>query len=219
MSGMGLILFVIVVMIVFFALRAKRSRQRDEVEGDEQIKRGLEAGDLARHHITNEVFIKCVICGEPATELPPKTGKSWMDRIPQLKQLFSLPPRYIIEDNEHGQFKYCPIHKELAVTKLEEAHALLRAQRAQFITGQANRVAHMDSKGIELALREEFQNMSAALKEQEEALKVPQLPEAEESPAPQRQQRALSIVTSSLSDDDTEDSGPQGPKEAMGDGP
>lgn len=86
----------------------------------------------------------CIVCGITATEYMPLSGSSWMDRLPMLNRLFSLPPRYVLVDNIEGDVCLCRLHKAVAVRKLEEFHAGLRAERARFNSIHEERVAAMD---------------------------------------------------------------------------
>jgi hypothetical protein len=93
---------------------------------------------------TAEGSAACIVCGLTAIEYMPVSGASWMDRLPLLNRLFSLPPRYVIDDNVDGDLCLCRLHKAVAVRKLEEFHAGLRAERARFNSMHEERVAAMD---------------------------------------------------------------------------
>lgn len=86
----------------------------------------------------------CIVCGVTATEYMPISGVSWMDKLPLLNRLYSLAPRYIIEDNVHGDMCLCRLHKQVAVRRLEKFHAMLRAERAEFNAQHEEKVASMD---------------------------------------------------------------------------
>jgi hypothetical protein len=129
---------------------AEQASERAELE--KLVKAGLRTAD--GHNA-------CMVCGVTATEYMPISGSSWMDKLPLLNRLFSLPPRYVIEDNLGGDLCLCKIHKAVAVRRLEEFHAGLRAERAQFNAGHEERVAAMD--GGEL-MRSVMQQHSYQLK-------------------------------------------------------
>lgn len=86
----------------------------------------------------------CIVCGINATEYMPISGVSWMDKLPLLNRLYSLAPRYIIEDNTSGDLCLCRLHKAVAVRRLEKFHATLRAERAEFNAQHEEKVAAMD---------------------------------------------------------------------------
>lgn len=97
----------------------------------------------------------CVVCRMTASEFFPISGVSWMDRLPLLNRLFSLPPRYVIVDNVGGEACLCKIHKAVAVRRLEEFHAELRAERAKFNAMHEQRVAAMDGGELLRAVLEQ----------------------------------------------------------------
>ncbi len=145
---LGLVgLILLVTTLVKFA-RGSKKRETEETERKRMIEEGIKLG-----HLTKEGHAACVICGARATENSPITGLSWLDQISFLSRLFALPPRYVIIDTEGRGFEYCKIHKDVAVSVLEEFHGLLRAERAHFNAEQAKKVAKMDGGGVHLKVR------------------------------------------------------------------
>lgn len=197
-----------VLFLVLFLLRARRARVREELEKgerDRKIAEGIARGDLARDPVTDEVYSCCIICGGKASTFAPISGVSWMDKLPLLNRLFSLPPRYTIEDNQSDAFQYCKIHKEVAVKKLEQFHAALRAERSQFNAVQADKVAHMDAGGLHQLVIEQHKEALEALELRRERMgAVPMLP-----PAAPSTKRIVSTMNSSSDDDDDEPERPR----------
>lgn len=195
--------FVVGFGILIFALIASRKRrkaaQAEEAEHERKVQEGIERGDLARDPITGEVYSRCIICGGKASAFSPTSGVSWMDKLPLLNRLFSLPPRYTIVDNAEGHLQYCKIHKEVAVKKLEQFHAALRAERSQFNAQQADKVAQMDAGGLHQIVLEQHQVGMELLEQRKERLgEVPLLP----TPAPSTKQVLSRMTTSSDEGDD-----------------
>jgi hypothetical protein len=156
---LGLIgVFVLILTIIRFA-RGRKHREEAEEERARMIEEGIKLG-----HLTKEGHAACVICGHRATENAPQTGQSWLDGISFLSRLFGLPPRYIIVDAEGRGYEYCKIHKDVAVAQLEQFHGLLRAERAAFNAEQAGKVAKMDGGGVQLKVRQHYNEVVDHLK-------------------------------------------------------
>jgi hypothetical protein len=190
--------FVVGALVLLLALlrsrRVRKEAQLEEAEREKKVQEGIDQGVLARDPLSGDVYARCIVCGGKATTYSPITGKSWMDRIPLLNQLFSLPPRYTIVDNEEDAFQYCKVHKEVAVKKLEQFHAALRAERSQFNSQQADKVAQMDAGGLHQVVLEQHKVGMELLEQRKEKLgEVPMLPPA----APSTKQVLSKMTTSS----------------------
>jgi hypothetical protein len=132
-----------IIFIVVWRIRNRRSDEEEKVRQASLVEEGIRSGAL-----TADGARACIVCGAQATEYSPMSAASWMDQLPLLNRLFSLPPRYVIVDDLAGDFRVCRLHKSVAVKKLEEFHALLRAERARFNAAQAEKVAQMDGGGL-----------------------------------------------------------------------
>lgn len=203
----GIIGFFVVgaLILAFSVIRSRRSRKEQKLEEEQREKKvqeGIDQGVLAKNPLTDEVYCRCIVCGGKAVESTPTSGVSWMDKLPLLNRLFSLPPRYTIV-NELGEgFTYCKIHKEVAVKKLEQFHAALRAERSQFNAQQADKVAQMDGGGLHQIVLEQHKAGMELLEQRKEKLgEVPMLPTAAPST-----KRVLSTMSTSSDDDDEVDS-------------
>jgi hypothetical protein len=206
----GIIGFFVVgaLILAFSVIRSRRAREEQEREDEQRKKKeqeGIDQGVLARDPITEEVYSRCIVCGGKALCTTPMSGVSWMDRLPLLNRLFSLPPRYtIINDVSEGP-TYCKIHKEVAVKKLEQFHAALRAERSQFNAQQADKVAQMDGGGLHQIVLEQHKAGMELLEQRKEKLgEVPMLPTAAPST-----KRVLSTMSTSSGDDDDEPERPR----------
>jgi len=163
------VLTLLLVSLVGYRLRrgvtARRSVEQDAEQRaeEEQIERGVAEGLLGRDAISGEAFPRCKICGGRAVTLGPCTSVSRLDRLPMLNTLFSLPPRYVIEDAPALTYTYCAVHKAVAVKKLEQFHAGLRADRAEFFASQADQVAMMDGGGIERSVKKQYADVAERL--------------------------------------------------------
>lgn len=139
----------------------------------------------SRKHITREDIehmAVCVICGRQAEEYAPISGVSWMDKLPLLNRLHSLSPRYTIEDNREGDLCLCKLHKKGAVRMLEQFHAGLRFDRAQFNAEQEGQVIRMDGGSL-------FQKMTEQHKQH---IKVTR--EILDTPRPMLQQQNSEVI-------------------------
>jgi len=166
----------------------------------EETARLAELRDAAirRGSLTSDGRPACLVCGAAATSYVPMSAASWMDRLPLLNRLFSLPPRYVIVDDVAGDLQLCAIHKAVAVKKLEEFHALLRAERARFNSAQADKVAQMDGGGC----------IRMVLEQHQEALR--RVRTSDGTPIPRLSHRAsddavMTLVTASLPPGEPED--------------
>ena len=97
----------------------------------------------------------------------------------------------MIVDDVAGDLQLCAIHKAVAVKKLEEFHALLRAERARFNSAQADKVAQMDGGGC----------IRMVLEQHQEALR--RVRTSDGTPIPRLSHRAsddavMTLVTASL---------------------
>jgi hypothetical protein len=157
--------------IAIYQRKTKHRRDAEEAElraqEEEMVRQGVRTpgGDLA-----------CMVCGVRATDYMPVSGASWMDKLPLLNRLFSLPPRYVIEDNTRGDLCLCRIHHSVATKKLEEFHAILRAERARFNAGQEERVAAIDSGELMKVVMEQHAGQIKVLRHRD-ATPMPQLAE------------------------------------------
>jgi len=128
-----------VAAIGLYNLKSRKQRQQAQLDAqdrqDELVRMGL---------LTSEGYPACIVCGVTASKYMPVSGVSWMDNLPLLNRLFSLPPRYVIVDNVQGDLCLCRAHHSVATKKLEEFHAVLRAERARFNSSQEERVAAID---------------------------------------------------------------------------
>jgi hypothetical protein len=203
----GLIGFFIVgaLILVLVAIRSVRTRRRlraEEEDRDKKIQEGIDQGVLAKNPLTDEVYARCVVCGLKATTFAPTSGVSWMDNLPLLNRLFSLPPRYTIVDAEDDHFLFCKIHKDVAVKKLEQFHAALRAERSQFNAQQADKVAQMDAGGLHQVLLEQHKEAMEHLEQRKEKMgSVPMLP----PPAKPSTKQVISRMTTSSGEDEDDD--------------
>lgn len=131
-------LFILSICVLVIYQRAKRKDIRT-VEAEQNLERLIAMGLR-----TPEGGPVCIVCRIRATEYAPITGVSWMDKLPLLNRLYSLAPRHVIVDNIEGDFCFCRLHKQMAVSQLEKAHAQLRADRAKFNAEQETRIASLD---------------------------------------------------------------------------
>jgi len=161
-----------IVLLLLVGLLARVTRKRraseEKVKEDEEEKRlalGVGTGELRRDELTGTVFVPCTVCGKPASERAPRSGISWMDKLPLLNRLHSLAPRYILEETLEGPYEFCPIHKNVAVKKIEEFHASLRSERAQFNSMQEDKVAQMDGGALKRGLQEQHRAMLPSISE------------------------------------------------------
>jgi hypothetical protein len=206
MSLYGFIGLVILLMFFFILWKSRRSRRQEASELDDQIKRGLENGRLVRDEITGEPYTACIVCKKKATRLQPVSGTSWMDDLPLLNRLNALAPRYVIEDKEVGEWPiYCDIHYQQHVVLLEKFHSELRKDRADFNARQSSQVTFMDDGGITQEVIHTYQEQRAVLKEQQEKLKVPQLPASSPLAAKAPPTRGVLSVVSNRDEDNNDD--------------
>lgn len=182
------IVFFLGLCIIGLAVWRWRAGKADEEEAARQAE--LREAAIRRGSLTSDGRPACLVCGAAATSYVPMSGASWMDRLPLLNRLFSLPPRYVILDDVAGDLQLCAIHKAVAVKKLEEFHALLRAERARFNSAQADKVAQMDGGGC----------IRMVLEQHQEALR--RVRTADGTPIPRLGARAdeavMTLVTASL---------------------
>lgn len=131
-----------IISIAGLVLWQRRHRAKDLAD---QEALDAQLSELVRAGVrTPSGAFACIVCGVTATEYMPISGVSWMDKLPLLNRLYSLAPRYIIEDNVHGDVCLCRLHKQVAVRRLEKFHAMLRAERAEFNAQHEEKVASMD---------------------------------------------------------------------------
>lgn len=196
-SLLGTLAAIGLIIIIFTVL--KLARRKGKKEAEEERARMIEEG-IKLGHLTKDGYAACVICGTRATENAPITGLSWMDTLPLLNRLFALPPRYVIIDAEGRGFEYCKIHKDVAVAKLEEFHGLLRAERAHFNAKQAEKVAKTDGGGLQLSVRQHYNEVVEHLKStlEKDYEQVRHLLPA----ASQSEHTAVSILSSTPVEDD-----------------
>lgn len=176
---MGILVFSGLCILVL-AIWRYRSQKHEAVE-QERAQAAVEAGIASGALTADGMHRACKICGGIATDYFPVSAASWMDNLPLLNRLFSLPPRYVIIDDMSRDLCLCRSHKQVAVKKLEEFHALLRAERARFNSGQADKVSQMDTGGLEQVVREQYRAAARAL-EQVAQTPVPQLQQPYEPP-------------------------------------
>lgn len=200
--GLFVVGALVIVLAVLRSRRARKEARLEEVEREKKVQEGIDQGVLARDPISGDVYSRCIVCGGKASTYAPVTGMSWMDKLPLLNRLFSLPPRYTIIDNQEDAFQYCKVHKEVAVKKLEQFHAALRAERSQFNSAQADKVAQMDAGGLLQVVLEQHKAGMELLEQRKEQLgAVPMLPPA----APSTRQVLSKMTTSSDEGEEDED--------------
>lgn len=191
----------VMAILIIRSIRSRKIAEQEKKENELKAEEGIAAGVLAKDPITGEVYSKCIVCGGRATTYAPISGASWMDKLPLLNRLFGLPPRYTIVDDVENAFQYCKIHKEVAVKKLEQFHAALRAERSRFNADQADKVAHMDAGGLHQIVSEQHREAIEMLERRRERVaSVPMLA------APATKQVLSTMVTSQEEDED-EDGG------------
>jgi hypothetical protein len=137
-----LILGMLVICMVVIAVYQIRARKKEQEGAEERARRHEVLVEMGMR--TPDGHPACIVCRLRASEYAPITGASWMDRLPLLNRLFSLPPRHVIVDNLDGDLCFCRLHKQMAVSMLEEEHAKLRAERAKFNATQEAKVAALD---------------------------------------------------------------------------
>lgn len=157
-------------------------RERQQVLIDKGIRDGL---------LTPDGHRACVICGVAATAYMPISADSWMDKLPLLNRLFSLPPRYVIVDDTTEDVCLCRLHKQFATKKLEEFHAMLRAERASFNARQADKVAQMDGGALMRLVREQHKDAVRSIQSSDAKTPIPQLAEVN------RDQSVVTLVSTS----------------------
>lgn len=191
-------------LVVFFAVKLLRRREpektEEEIAQEKHVEAGVEQGVLIRDVVTGAVYPRCLVCGGRATLYAPVSGTSWMDSLPLLNRLHSLAPRYVIVDDEEAGLLLCALHKKLATKKLEEFHAMLRAERAKFNSMQEDKVAQMDGGALTRALQAQYREAAAALEETLGRSMPKSLPRAKES-------SPITIVSSSSTKIETDDEG------------
>jgi hypothetical protein len=102
---------------------------------------------------------RCVICDEPATCYPVRTGRSWFDGVwflSWINTLQAMPRRYAIEENWQAKPKYCATCRGNAESKLNEAHSSIRAEHAAFNAAQQQKLSALDHGGLDQSLRRDF---------------------------------------------------------------
>lgn len=142
----------VVAVLVFLAVRKiRRGLQEDEAKADaeqkEQIAEGVKRGVL---HLNGTPI--CVSCGGQATEPTVVTGRPWFDQIPiiqHVNRLYGLPWRYTVVEAPELGARFCVNCKRMAREKLEQAHAQIRAEHAQFNADQQDKLAMLDNGGLE----------------------------------------------------------------------
>lgn len=174
------------VIIVLWKLRNRRADEEERIRHAAAVEEGIRSGAL-----TAQGHPACIVCGLVATEYAPASGASWMDRLPLLNRLFSLPPRYVIVDEIARDLCLCRLHKAVAVKKLEEFHALLRAERARFNAGQAEKVAQMDGGGLFQIVEDQHRESVRSLRSVANTTPVPRLP------ARREEEPSVTLVTAS----------------------
>jgi hypothetical protein len=105
---------------------------------------------------------RCLICASVATHYAVVTGRSWFDRIPFLRwisQLQAMPWRYAIIEDWHQGLKYCAPHRRDAESILEQAHAKMRAEHAEFNARQQAKITVLDHGGLDQMLRRDFESI------------------------------------------------------------
>jgi len=189
---LGVVALFVLVIGAFVFSKVMQGRRAETAaaakrERDKHVQEGIEQGVLAKDPVTGEIYPRCAVCGEKAVSFAPISGVSWMDNLPLLNRLHSLAPRYVIVDNEDAGLQLCKIHKQVATKKLEEFHALLRAERAKFNSAQEDKVAQMDGGALTRALQDHHRDSVASFAP---PVSVKQLPPAKDS-------SPMTIVTSS----------------------
>lgn len=204
--GLAGFFILVVAVLVFRYVRSRKVQEQEKKEAELKAEEGIAQGVLARDPVTGEIYSRCIICGGHASTYAPISGSSWMDRLPLLNRLFGLPPRYtIIDDMENGP-QYCKIHKEVAVKKLEQFHAALRAERSRFNAEQADKVAQMDAGGLHQIVSEQHKESVMMLERRREKLgALPMLPPA----APSTKQVLSTMSTLVTSQEEDEDVRPR----------
>lgn len=153
-----------VALLLFFAafyFIANRSSKKQQVvveeEREKHVKIGIEKGVLNEY---GEPM--CVVCGQTATRYGVLTGRAWFDRIPliaRLNTLYAMPWRYTVVDDYEAGHRLCGIHRRAAEHRLEQAHAQMRSDHAQFNAQQQQKVAMLDQGGLEQLLREDTEEI------------------------------------------------------------
>jgi len=179
--------------VALWRLRYRGAEAEEQAQRQAIIEQGVATGEL-----TSDGHRTCVICGERATEYFPASIASWMDQIPLLNRLFSLPPRYVIADDVPRDLCLCRSHKAVAVKKLEEFHAILRAERARFNSAQQDKVSQMDTGGLEQCVLEQHQQTQRALS----ALTRTPAPQLKQWAESHHEEPAVTIVMSPSSEEE-----------------
>ncbi len=184
------------VIVVVWKLRNRRADEEERARRAALIEEGIRTGALTAQGVP-----ACIVCGGAASEYAPMSAASWMDKLPLLNRLFSLPPRYVIVDDLARDLCLCRLHKAVAVKKLEEFHALLRAERARFNAGQAEKVAQMDGGGLFQIVDEQHRSAERSLR----TASVTPMPRLPMPRAGEQDEASVTLVTASGPESDEDE--------------
>ena len=160
---LGLIsLFALIAFAVWLASRSSKKREEDErAKVEKAVSEGIEQGILNKY---GEPM--CVICGQVATRYGVVTGRSWFDKLPivsRLNTLYSMPWRYKVEDDYERGHRLCTLHRKAAERRLDQLHAQMRSEHAQFNASLQQKVELMDQGGLDQLLREDTEEIKRSI--------------------------------------------------------
>ena len=147
----------VICIVAGIAWFVSRNAKESDIQKSEIV--GESCDDTNRHSM-------CVICGNPATRYSVRTGRPWFDQLPVLRwlnQLYAMPWRYsIVDDFTHG-LRLCQSHREAAEQRLEQSHAQMRSEHAQFNASQLQKVAMLEQGGLEQLVREDAEAIKLSI--------------------------------------------------------
>ena len=85
--GLSIATGLCLIVIAVWRLRVRHIDAAEQEREREATAKAMQDGTLNKDGLR-----ACVVCGAPATEYMPMSGVSWMDKLPLLNRLFSLPP-------------------------------------------------------------------------------------------------------------------------------
>lgn len=139
-------------VIVWFAAHLFSRVTRPSIKGALPLQQEMPSVEQGEQRFASLVDA-CEVCGAEATHLGVVTGRSWFDRMPflsRLNTLYGMPWRYTVVDDWSKGRRLCAVHHTCAVQRLEQAHAQMRNDHAQFNAQQHQKISMLDQGLIQL---------------------------------------------------------------------
>jgi len=154
-------------LLIWFIARSSKVAKQRRAEEEERRVRYIEEG-VKKGILAVDGRVICVTCKEPTSDpqATPRTGRTWIDKLPGLSwldRLYSLPSRYGIEDNDQLGQRLCPSCKRSAVEILHNFHSQLRAEQAKFNASQRQKIETMERGGLEKMVASQIEEAQQAL--------------------------------------------------------